>query len=92
MGGFRVIRMEFGHAVGHRVGERVFLRIQGAVGDATDGLGQVDAAGLRAEQFERPGMYRAGQNADFHSGHVPGHPDGAKPVGDMPETRSRNSP
>ena len=59
--------MKFVHAVGHGVGERIFLRIDGAGLDAGDRLGQIPAQRDGAEELERPRLHLARQHADAHA-------------------------
>src|SRR5215475_9717438 len=65
--GERVEGMELVHAVGHRVGERVLLRVYGAGLDAGDCLGEVAAQRLGAEQRKGFRLDVARQHADAHA-------------------------
>ena len=60
----RMEAMEVVHAVGHGVGERVFLRVDRAGLDHLDRLGEVHAHRRRAQQFERSFLHLARQHTD----------------------------
>ncbi len=81
----RVEFVELVHAIGDRVGERIFLRIQSAGLDHGDGFGEVHAQRDGAEQFEGALMDLARQHADAHAFEVGGQMHGPEPVGDVAE-------
>ena len=70
--GHRVIVVKFVNAIGHRVGERIFLRVDGAGLDGGDRLGQIPTQRHGAEQLERARLHVARQHADAHVLHVGG--------------------
>src|SRR5262249_13217124 len=66
----RVEAVELVHAVGHRIRERIFLRVKVPGGDWGDRLREVHRHGHRAEQFERLRLHLARQDTDSQAGEV----------------------
>jgi hypothetical protein len=60
----RVEAVELVHAVGHGVGQRIFLRVDAAGGDPLDRLGQVHPHRHRAQELEGALLHLARQHAD----------------------------
>ena len=77
--------MKLVHPVGHRVGERIFLRVDGAGLDGGDRLGQIPAQRHGAEQLEGARLHLARQHADAHAGEVGGGAHRPQLVGDLAE-------
>ena len=77
--------VKFVNAIGHGIGERIFLRVQRAGFDHGDGLGQVHGHRHGAEQIERAPLDLARQHADLHALEIGGQMHRSQPVGDMAE-------
>src|SRR5215510_15870125 len=85
MAGERVKAMEFVHAIGHGVRQRIFLRIDRSGRDRGDRLGEVEPHRHCAQKLEGLRLHLARQHANAQPAKVGGCMDGACPIGDMAE-------
>jgi hypothetical protein len=73
------------NAVGDGIGERIFLRVDGAGLDRRNRLGQIPAQRNGAEEIERPGLHLARQDANAHAFEIGRHMQGAQTIRDVAE-------
>src|SRR6266568_1290729 len=77
--------MEFVHAVGDSVRQRIFLRVDRACCDCCDCLGQIEPYGDRAQKREGLLLHFAWQHTDAQSAQIRRRMDRTCPVRDMAE-------
>ena len=81
--GQRVEGMIFVRAIGHGIGERIFLRVDLAGDDQRQRFGQIEPLRHGTEKLEGALLDLARQHADGHAGEIGGRAHRAQPVRDV---------